>query len=214
MIMSGDTLFQIFLYLQIFVMGALAAVAARYAYIHFKSSSSSAAPVTPHAPQQQNEPLPPVLKERLLEASQIKFQDVLNNSAIQLQQGLEVTNGHINNLVLRLATEIVSGELERYRNDLDKLHKQAEKNMAGISEEVAKHKAEVEAKITQEIEAEKQRLIKQIDTKLADAMGSFLAEALQHNVDLGSQSAYLVSLLEEHKADFIKEVGSEDKTAG
>lgn len=211
--MSGDTLFQIYLYLQIFVMGALAAVAARYAYIHFKSAPAASRPETTPA-LHQDEYLPPALKEHLVQASQEKFKTVLNNSATQLQQGLEVTNGHINNLVLRLATEIVSGELERYRSDLDKLHKQARENMSGISEEVAKHKAEVEAKMAQEIEAEKQRLIKQIDTKLADAMGSFLTEAIQHNVDLGSQSAYLVSLLEEHKADFIKEVGSEDKVAG
>jgi hypothetical protein len=81
--------------------------------------------------------------------------------------------------------------------------------MGGVSQEVAKHESEVKAKITQELEADKQRLIQQIDTKLADAVGSFLVEALGNNVDLGSQNAYLAQLLEEHKGEFKKEVSAD-----
>jgi len=40
-------------------------------------------------------------------------------------------------------------------------------------------------------------------------VASFLTETLQHNVDLGAQSAYLTAMLEEHKADFAKEVADE-----
>jgi F0F1-type ATP synthase membrane subunit b/b' len=76
-----------------------------------------------------------------------------------------------------------------------------------------KHKGELKAKMEQEIAAEKQRLVRQIDAKLADAVGSFLLETLRHNVDLGSQKDYLVAMLEEHKADFIKEVGDETPAA-
>ena len=59
--------------------------------------------------------------------------------------------------------------------------------------------------------AEKQRLLQQIDTKLADAVASFLMETLQHNVDLGAQSAYLTAMLEEHKTDFAKELSDESR---
>jgi hypothetical protein len=41
-------------------------------------------------------------------------------------------------------------------------------------------------------------------------VASFLNETLQHNVDLGGQTEYLLSMLEEHKADFIREVGSDE----
>ena len=78
---------------------------------------------------------------------------------------------------------------------------------------MAKHQAELKAKMATEIEAEKQQLIKQTDTKLADAVASFLTETLGRNIDLGNQTEYLVSLLEEHKAEFIKEVGDEAAVA-
>jgi hypothetical protein len=208
--MSGETILQIFIYLQIFIAGVLSSVAFLYARAHSKQVQQ---------PEHEHEPaqipsitvdLPHDVRERLVTASQQQFKEILDQSTGKMQQDLGATAGHINNLVLRLASEIVSGELERYREDLSKLHEQAHASMSGISAEVAKHEEEVKAKITQELEAEKQRLLQQIDTRLADAVGSFLVEALGHNVDLGSQSAYLVGLLEEHKGEFAKEVKGDD----
>jgi hypothetical protein len=48
-----------------------------------------------------------------------------------------------------------------------------------------------------------------MDTKLADAVTSFLMETLQHNVDLGAQSAYLTAMLDEHKDELVKGVKHE-----
>ena len=56
-------------------------------------------------------------------------------------------------------------------------------------------------KLDIEFIAERDRLHAQIDTKLGDAVATFLTESLQHNIDLGSQTEYLSSLLEQHKAD-------------
>lgn len=161
------------------------------------------------------EGLPPEVKQRLLEEAKIKFQAALNNNSSQLNQDLKISSEQINQLVNKLASEIVSGEMEHYRLELGRLHDQANSDMRGIRGEISKHETELKAKMELEIEAEKQRLVKQIDTKLADAVGSFLSETLQHNVDLGSQTAYLLAMLEEHKVEFIKEVGTnEAKPAG
>ncbi len=137
---------------------------------------------------------------------------MFNHSVGQLQQDLTDTSQQINTLIKRLATDVVSSELEHYRTDLEKLHEQADKDITGIKNQIDGHQAELKDRVAQELEDEKQRLIKQIDTKLADAVGSFLLETLQHNVDLGSQSDYLIAVLEEHKADFIKEVSDETQT--
>jgi len=134
---------------------------------------------------------------------------VMQHSAVQFQQDLQTPAERINDLVKRLATVIVSDELERYRLDLTRLHNQAEIDISGIKKELGTHESELKAKVAQELEAEKKQLIKQIDTKLADAVESFLLETLQHNIDLGSQTPYLIAVLEEHKADFAKEVVDE-----
>ena len=187
-------------------MGVLATIAIRHAQAHFKPAKvEPGKPVLPVS----SEILPANIKEQLLKASQAQFQTVMQHSAVQFQQDLQTTAERINDLVKRLATVIVSDELERYRLDLTRLHNQAEIDISGIKKELGTHESELKAKVAQELEAEKKQLIKQIDTKLADAVESFLLETLQHNIDLGSQTPYLIAVLEEHKADFAKEVVDE-----
>jgi hypothetical protein len=211
--MAGNTSLQIFLLIQVFILGALVAVAAMHYLTNLKPGKKEQ---TTEPAQQLIKPidLPQESKEKLIRDSQAQFEVAVERSAAQLQKSLVATNDQINDLVMRLATDVVSNELEHYKADIAALHEQTKADMSGISAEVSKHQEELKAQIKQELEAEKQRLISQIDTKLADAMGSFLLEALGHNVDLGSQSTYLLQMLEEHKADFMKEVGNENQPAG
>ncbi|MFZ1812343.1 MAG: hypothetical protein WAU02_02335 [Candidatus Saccharimonadales bacterium] len=65
-----------------------------------------------------------------------------------------------------------------------------------------------ETKLQEEMAAKKQFLATQLDTKLADAIGSFLTETLGKNIDLGAQSAYLTTMLEQHKDELKQEVAS------
>ena len=204
--MTTNTLLQILLFLQVFVLGAIVAVAIQYWRRH--------RPATHEAERPQHlspeEGMSPAVKQRLLEESELKIQNSLNHTASRLDHDLESSAVQINQLVNRLASDIVNGEMERYRQQLGKLHDHANTEMGSIRTEIAKHEDEIKARINQEMAVEKQRLIKQIDTKLADAVASFLNETLQHNVDLGNQTAYLIAMLEEHKAEFIKEVGQDE----
>lgn len=194
---------QAFLVFDVFIMGGVTVFAWQYGREHFKSQKN--APHTNLTPA-ADFLIPSAARQRLAHEAEAKLQATLDAAVKQLHHDLGVTSSHINNLVLRLATETVSGELERYRLGLAELHKQAETALGGVRTEVSKHQAEIEAQTAKELETEKQKLLKQIDTKLADAVGSFLTETLGHNVDLGSQTTYLTTMLEEHKADFIKEV--------
>lgn len=217
--MTESILLQSFLLLNIFVMGILVSIAVRHAYAHFRPQSHDAEKPQLHT-QAQSIHLPPAVKERLLQASQAHFQAVLDRSVTDLQHDLKTTAFHLNNQLGKLGTDIISDEMKRYHASLEQLRKQAEATITSAQTEIALHQAELksmlterqielEAKLTEEIAAEKQRLIQDIDTKLADAVASFLVETLQHDVDLGAQSAYLTSMLEEHKAELKKGIADE-----
>lgn len=208
--MSESTLLQILLFLQALVLGALITLAVHYYQRHYSPDRQEPEPLPPIDPQ---EVLSPEVKRRLVEESELKIEAALNSTAHKLNTDLNASADDINRLVKRLATDIVSGEMERYRLQLGQLHEQADKQMSAIREEVAKHEEAIKAKVDQELSAEKQRLIAQIDARLGDAVASFLNETLQHNVDLGGQTEYLLQILEEHKADFIKEVGGDETEA-
>ena len=194
--MSLTTFLQIFLIIDVFIIGVLTPIAVRHGREHYR-------PVKPEPPKPQ---LPGTVKERMLLASEEQFKSVLQKTVGHLEQDLESTTDQINHLIKEFAGEIVGDELERYRSELTKLHLQAQTDMSGISKQLNDHKAELQAKLAAEMELEKQALIRQIDVKLGDAVGSFLVETLQHNVDLGNQSEFLVAMLEEHKDVFKQEV--------
>ena len=209
--MNMATILQIFLIVDVFFVGVLATIALQHAIAHFRPRKQPETP--PPAAVTAKDYVPPMMRERLAKESEAKFQDALTHSAAELQNTLGATAGQLDQLLKQLGAEIVGNELERYRADLAQLRTQAQTDMGAIRTEVEAHKTELEAQLQQELTAEKQRLIQQLDTKLADAVSSFLIETLQHNIDLGAQEAYLKSMLEEHKADFVKEVADEPHPA-
>lgn len=211
--MQEVTLIQIFLLANVFLAGILAAIAAQHAYAHFR----------PHEDHKKNEEvllgghLPPELKNKLLQEAEASFKAVLEKSAGDLQRDLAVTSAQLNKSLGKVGTETLETEMRRYRAELEHVRGEAEALLQKASTEIHEHQTHIKAqyaeqqealkaKLAIEVAAEKDALVKQMDTKLGDAMASFLAEALGHEVDLGAQSTYLTSMLEKHKAEIIEGV--------
>jgi len=215
--MFNSTFLQIFLLVNVFIIGMLVPIAIRHARAHFRPTEHEVEKPHPHAATVS---LPPAIKEHLLLKSQANFQAVLNRSAAELQHDLKNTTVHLNKQLEKFGNDIIDDEMKRYRSDIDQLRKQAQIDMSGAQTEITKHQSELmtqldqhhselEAEMNEKIKTEEQRLIQNIDTKLADAVASFLTETLQHNVDLGAQEAYLMATLEEHKSEIAKGISNE-----
>jgi hypothetical protein len=212
------TLPEIFLFANIFLVGVVAAIAGQHAYAHFKPRP----PVVkePPLPPPQTVHLPPEIRERLVHAAQVSFEAVVQRSAVELDDKLNATSIQLDKQLRRVGDEIINDEMQRYKQRLDELRNWTQNSMSGAEKEMAQHQAdlkaklaarqaELEAKLNEDIAAEKQLLVEQLDTKVGDAVTSFLIETLQHNVDLGAQTPYLTAMLEEHKAELVKEVKDE-----
>jgi hypothetical protein len=207
----SDNIPSLLLLILAFLAGALAAVAARYAYVHLRPARHRHPEPAerPHPAQTSAAHLPPVVRQQMLESARLDFQAALKHSAGELQKDLEDTADSIGKELHKLGTETVTRQLQHYRDRLAALQQQTEAGISGMNKELAEHQAAMKAKMAEEIAAEKQALVKQIDTKLADAVAAFLTETLQHEVDLGAQSSYLIRMLDEHKAEFSKGVSDE-----
>lgn len=227
----GSILLQLYLLFLMLIIGVLATLAFQYGYAHYKPAKhqfhdvddKSLTTVATSSAQ-----LPDATKERLLHESEASFQAVLDKSAEDLQHDLDKTAGQLNAVLQKIGAEVVGNEMERYRLQLDEIRKQAAAAIGSAQDEISKHQQDLKAslaeeqasaraklateiaaekqRVVQEILTEKQQLLSQIDTKLADAVSSFLLESLGHNVDLGAQTAYLTAQLEAHKDDFKRSV--------
>lgn len=212
------TFLQIFFITNILIIGALTVIAIRHLIAHFRPH-----PEEPHKVHSDKDKakLPREVKEQLLKTAQVNFQNVLDHSAADLQKDLKSTAIQLNKRLDRLGLQMINDEMKLYHTTIEELRKQAEANImsaqkeidshqADIKQQLSKRQAELEEKMKQEIAEEKKLLIEQMDTKLSDAVTSFLIETLGHNVDLGAQNAYLISMLDEHKKEIISGVNNEN----
>ncbi len=197
------TLLQIILLINAVIIGGLITLAIQHAYAHFRPHKEDKKAVDHSAH------LPTAVRDQLLQDAQKKFQTMLDQSALELQKDLGDTAKGLTDQLHNIGAKIVNDELEQYKNALRDMHVQADQAINGGRKDIEAYQQEMKTKLANEMTAEKERLISQIDTKLSDAVVSFLIETLQHDVDLGAQSAYLTKMLDEHKDEFKKGVSDE-----
>jgi hypothetical protein len=202
--MTANNMLEIFLLFDVFLIGAVVALAVQHAYARTPKRAAEKAAAEP-VPAETLQ-LPPEVRERLIEASKANFKFALERSAVELQHELKSTTLQLNYQLGKLGREIFAHEMERYRLELEQLRKRADIVIGGAQSEIAEHQAQLRIRLAEEMMAEKQHFIAQFDTKLADAMAAFLIETLGHDVDLGAQMPYVIAMLDEHKAEIMKGV--------
>lgn len=141
--MTNSTLLQIFLAIDLFGLGVLATIATQHAISHYRG---------PHKDPKSspNDPsLPPAVKERLLKDSQAHFQNVLDTATDKLQHDLKSTSDRLNLHLEELGNKVIDKEMGRYREDLDKIQKQADSTVENVTAETAKYKEELKDRLEQ-----------------------------------------------------------------
>lgn len=197
---------EVFLIFDVFLAGMVCSTAIRHGLAHFRPHEHE----EEHSHPQAGTHLPAAVREKLLADAQANFETVVHSTSRELQKDLQTTAEEIKKRIEELSKQAASEELEHYKTMVAQLQQQTKTDIESAEGDMTKQKTELKAKLAEEIAAEKKQLLEQIDTKLSDAMTSFLLEALGHDVDLGAQTAYLTKLLDEHKADFAREVSSEE----
>lgn len=223
MALDSTTIMQIIIAGNIFIMGILVVVGIRHAIAHFGQNNHDETD-NDSAPrpkiQKQIIRLPDNIRDKLIESSKIHFQSVLNRSATTLERDLKSTTAKLTKQMDKMGSDIILTEMKRYRSDLEAIRKQAEtiieqaqrdvvEHQTELKVALAKRQSELEAKLESEIAAEKQELSSRLNSSLSDAVAAFLSESMKHEIDLGAQTSYITKVLEEHKAELIKEVMDE-----
>jgi hypothetical protein len=204
------TALQIFLIINVFIIGAATALAIQHAYEHYRPPKPE-----PKKPVHPDTPIPRAVREQLLADATAKYQRALESAGTELEQELKITAKHLDEQLIKLGRDVINEEMTRYKTTLEDLREQTKITIGTAQIHVAEHQteleskftarqAELEAKLQQDIAAKKEQLEAELNTKLADAVTSFLIETMGHNIDLGAQVPYLLATLEEHKAEIIQ----------
>jgi hypothetical protein len=113
---------------------------------------------------------------------------------------------------LQTQIETHQATLERSLQELQaSIDASLQQRQALFAQKIGEREAALDTALDAQLAKERDMLLQQIDTKLGDAVASFLLNTLGTNVDLGAQTPYLLQLLETHKDEFKREVGDVSK---
>ena len=195
---------EIFLFVDVFIAGAALTLALSHAYAHLHPHAEvKTGPKTPKEIQLAKE-----ARERLLAQAEGKYRRILNDSAEQLTQDLNLTIGKISDGFKKMTDDILKQEQQGFLNIYENYKQTAQGALDTAKDQSDSFKKELKDKLEQDVEEERQRLVALIDNKLSDAIMSFLTEAMQHEVDLGAQEDYLMELLDKHKEEFKQAIST------
>ena len=175
-----------FVDVDIFIIGIIVAVAARYAYAHFRPEEHHEAKPKPV----DTAPLPAAVKQRLQETAEANFTKALQHAETEFEADLKATQAHLTKQLETLGSELVQKEMSRYKQELTALHEHTEAVAQQASQDLDSHQADLKTKLQEEVEAEKKRLVAQVDGKLTDAVMSFILDTMQLFAELLQQVGF------------------------
>lgn len=211
--MSGSIILQIFLIINVFFIGMLTATGIRHAIAHFKHAEIS----PENTPKQKTPKLSTASRERILQHAEKRFQSIIDNSSKELSHDLAVTSNSLNKKFEKNMNDLIEKEINEYKIRLNESCQQIQRDVAKNQTDIINYQDNLkrdlkskhimlEKSLEELINTKKTNLMNEFDAKLNDAIASFLVETMQHNIDIGAQGDYLISMLKEHKNDILKEL--------
>lgn len=143
--------------------------------------------------------------QQLLEQKLVERSGQLAQEFEQIQAEQSKKQAEFENELARKESLLMS-QLTQRETALSSRQAELEQSLVGRQQLFVAKQTELEQQL--EAEMAKQRAVYQaaIDTKLSDAVVSFLSEALGQHVDLGAQTPYLMQQLEAHKDELKQEL--------
>lgn len=169
--MDGGTIgLQIFLLVNVFVVGILVAFAIQNARAHFKpeqqvEGEKKDLPILPHE-----------TRTRIIEEAEEDYQEILHKSAVELEKNLEATTSRLSTEIDKMGDGIMRDELERYREGLEQLRQETQASIGTAQAEIKKHQEDMREKFT-----ERQM---EMDRKLSQYEGELQAKLAARNTEI------------------------------
>jgi len=132
--------------------------------------------------------------------------DAVMQSSEHLQASLAVTIKGLNEKAEEMATMTLSQEFEKYQASLGALREETINEFNDLQKQLETRRAELTMELEKLVAKDREERVDAFNARIADVVSSYLVEALDKGVDLGTQSKYIIHTLEAHKEDIKKDI--------
>lgn len=195
----------------ILILFSLSATTAAFIWLSFKLSSPKSTKsqtdlLTESAEQDVEHIFNEEFREELRNRGRLHFEKIIGENAMFLQQDLRLTTSQLNEYMKTEITRKLQEEFAKYEQSITDAKQLALESINKTQEAIEQQRQVMGQQLVQELESEKQRLVKRFEDNMADIVNHYVLVAIGDQIDLNDQLEFILSDLEANKEALLQDL--------
>ncbi len=145
-------------------------------------------------------------REELRNRGRLYFEKIIAENAMFLQQDLRLTTSDLNEYMKRELLSKLREEFSKYEESITDAKQLATESIEKTKQTIEDERKLLSDKLTEEIEVEKERMVKRFSENAADIVNHYVLAAIGEQIDLSDQLDFIISEIENNKNDIIEDI--------
>jgi hypothetical protein len=145
-------------------------------------------------------------REELRNRGRLHFEKIIGENAMFLQQDLRLTTSQLNEYMKTEITRKLQEEFAKYEQSITDAKQLALESINKTQEAIEEQRQVMGQQLVQELDAEKQRLVKRFEENMADIVNHYVLVAIGDQIDLNDQLEFILSDLESNKEALLQDL--------
>lgn len=145
-------------------------------------------------------------REELRNRGRLHFEKIIGENAMFLQQDLRLTTSELNEYMKTEITKKLQEEFTKYEQSITDAKQLALESINKTQEAIEEQRQAMGQQLINEIENEKQRLVKRFEDNMADIVNHYVLTAIGDQIDLNDQLEFILSDLEANKEAMLQDL--------
>lgn len=147
-------------------------------------------------------------REELRNRGRLNFEKIISESAMFLQQDLQLTTSQLNEYMKTEITNELKGEFNKYEQAIMDAKQLAIESIQKTNTAIDEERQQLSQAVQQQIVTEKQQMVKRFEANMADIVNHYVMAAVGNQIDLSDQLEYILGEMEANKAAIIEDINS------
>ena len=145
-------------------------------------------------------------REELRNRGRLHFEKIIGENAMFLQQDLRLTTSQLNEYMKTEITRKLQEEFAKYEQSITDAKQLALESINKTQEAIEQQRQVMGQQLIQEVENEKQRLVKRFEDNMGDIVNHYVLVAIGDQIDLNDQLEFILSDLETNKEAILQDL--------
>lgn len=145
-------------------------------------------------------------REELRNRGRLHFEKIIGENAMFLQQDLRLTTSQLNEYMKDEITKKLKEEFAKYEESIMDAKQLAIDSIQKTNAAIDEQRQLLGQQVTSQIEAERQRVVKNFESNMAEVVNHYVMAAIGNQIDLSDQLEYILGELEANKQAILEDI--------